>query len=1002
MTDSTDPFDLDDFLVPTMDEGQAELAEMLAESVLLDADWYGLQRGTTFETMSEAAVDYVLNGAEAGLTPHALFAPQWILRDFEGEYRWTEVLREHLTDPAYARRTATHPFFDPTRLPPRFAQAKNPLAEFLASATSSTPLPYDLSVWGHQEPVTLGQVQESARASWHTRSAAEAPSAPLTPIDATALGAPTSGSSLTFVVVLEDSPNDFRRAYEQIAGPRSVQRFGAWEMLVVDPYRAEDASVVVGHIAARDPRVKFLGGGRGDWFAGIASALEQAEGSAVVFAHPDLVWEERFAVTALAAIQAGTTALVSADADGTPLFDSLEGATLAGLAVETGEMRRVWSELDSTLGRAAVVAAVADLSGGTGQLPALSGGSTAATAVPEGPVRRPEDRPEFDRVLDIMDSMSDAPEEGSAEYVRVVLDTRLSRLEELVAGLGTEPSTDRATAVIGVLDSAWPTVQMVDTVVDSLDGVGAVIGPDNKARVLNRVLRRNPDAVMAVSDFGQWLVGTDERFGEILEEIKTSGTPVHPLTVDEDHVIAEAGSFYPGRSIEPSSLLNGVSEDAVSLTDGTELPSAGLPLMFHSADVLDVGGFDAALDDLWLGEDLCRRLPTGSPVLSTNLTMRPGGPSPAPRKDRASAIAAFRAGWSEAEVPRSEQLLSAWDVTPFPQGSEAWAAPAGAGDQSTCAWVPGRFQTHDRASTRRWLILPRRSGEDIDGPAGSIAFAHSLARSLRTAGQTAVVQDARSTTWTLQDADVVLDLDGAAEQPIPPGSVSILWATGDVDRIDPARLRNYDSRFAAAPVWTQRIGERLGIEVDPLLLCTDPQAFPFDPGTPFNRENKVVSVGDRKPWRQISVHGSLQDLPKIGYFSVHGNGWTGRIPGQFVAPYPGNVEDLADLYRRSFYVVLDHRPELRDLGYVSRQVFDVLSAGGHLLVDDVHGLHDLFDGHVAVYRNRTELSWAFGLEWVCYYPTPEGQRKLSERIAREHSFTRRAGTLIEAADALLR
>ena len=85
---------------------------------------------------------------------------------------------------------------------------------------------------------------------------------------------------------------------------------------------------------------------------------------------------------------------------------------------------------------------------------------------------------------------------------------------------------------------------------------------------------------------------------------------------------------------------------------------------------------------------------------------------------------------------------------------------------------------------------------------------------------------------------------------------------------------------------------------------------------------------------------------------------------------------------------------MREMGFVSNRIFDVLASGGRLVTDDVQGLSEVFPDSVATYSSPIELMEILNRDPDEVYP-PEKLAALSEVVRNEHSFDTRAGVLID-------
>jgi hypothetical protein len=1001
MSDADDPYEdpvdtpADDNFAPTilkprLTDQQLSDIRHVEMSGIFDVEWYQLQSGQEFGNGYDAVFHYVLAGSGRGLSPHPLWSHAWINRNRDvlngGELR---TFVRYLTEPAFSQLLSTSPLFDPTRLPAGLVPAgATPLAAFLASCHSGTVLPYDPERHGLPEDITLGAAWSAARIALGRDASTDiAPD----PRDAVldALPEERVTGTMTFILVVQESGNDFRYVYDRIAGPRAVQRHGSWELLVLDPFQVGDAALAVEAVTTRDPRVRYVALDSPDLADALNAAVATATGDAIAFCDLSFAWSEEFTPRMLRALQ-DTDAARAVTPDGAPCFTDPRDCVLPGLVVRR-ELLVGLGGFDTTVG-SAYAAELAQRVLARSDAPPVPGAELTtqpdATSVHRSGAAawrsHVVDRAEWDRY--------DAPADRvTATFV--VHDAAPRDLFESVAAAVAIADGSISYEVVVTTRCSGPAFDQLAALLDLQPFRTAVVQDvrATDALLLNGAIREAQGEVLVVVGPGQRLTTTPETFAELVAKVRESGAPTHPAVVDSHGLLVDAGSFYPAGTTEPVPALRGYPLAALGDLDGVEVPSAAFPLVLRTSDVRAVRGFDSRLDRLWLGDDIVRRLSArvaagcllSSSVRATLVAHRAQQHDTDTKHD----IRTFRAAWPK--PPTVVFPFERWSLTPHVHGASHWSGGAAA-----TTWLSGRFQVTEHADQRRWLIVPR-SGGVPDAPAGPVDFAESLAAALRRAGQVAAVQDGRSTGFTI-DADVAVDLDGVTEPPLPATATTVLWATDDVDRISPGRVRGYDHVFSAAPLWCEQLWNRERIAVRPLLNCTDPERFFVTSASPVP-DIMSVHVGDPQPWRQVSVYGSIHQSFRVGgHFRVHGRGWAEKIPPRHIGHPIRSLDALREIYQTAHYVTVDHRPELRDLGLISSQVFDVLAAGGNLLSDEVAGLDELFGGRVAIYRNWLELAWSYSLDSLCYYPTDSGKAKVAAEIAEHHSFDARARTLIEA------
>jgi O-antigen biosynthesis protein len=179
--------------------------------------------------------------------------------------------------------------------------------------------------------------------------------------------------------------------------------------------------------------------------------------------------------------------------------------------------------------------------------------------------------------------------------------------------------------------------------------------------------------------------------------------------------------------------------------------------------------------------------------------------------------------------------------------------------------------------------------------------------------------------------------------------------------------------------------------------ATDPRRF-RPVAAQAGLETEVLFVGNSRGQLREAVDWAIkEDLP----LTVYGTGWVGRIPNRYLAGEHFPNKDLASLYASAKVVLNDHWPDMKDRGYVSNRVFDVLASGAVAVSDTAAGLGELFDDIVPTFSSPAELSDV--VKRLLADPEERKQRgaRGAELVHGEHTFPHRAGTMIELIRSLL-
>jgi hypothetical protein len=280
---------------------------------------------------------------------------------------------------------------------------------------------------------------------------------------------------------------------------------------------------------------------------------------------------------------------------------------------------------------------------------------------------------------------------------------------------------------------------------------------------------------------------------------------------------------------------------------------------------------------------------------------------------------------------------------------------------------------------------------------GDYHFARSLAQALQRLGCRSRIDFLRS--WGEADAECEVDLvlRGLERYAPQAGRPSILWVISHPDLVGPAELAAYDRIFAASHRLAERWSGGLGIQVEPLLQCTDRDLFFADPAD-APRTGDVLFVGNSRNVFRPSVRAAIEAGMEP---AVYGTRWEPLIDARYIKASIVPNAVVADLYRRAGVVLNDHWPDMQRAGILSNRVFDVLACAAPIVSDEMPDHPDGFSDLIAEFGPgrpiRPSIEHALNES-----PARRIRRRaFADVVRRDHSFDNRAAVILAAAQALL-
>jgi hypothetical protein len=311
---------------------------------------------------------------------------------------------------------------------------------------------------------------------------------------------------------------------------------------------------------------------------------------------------------------------------------------------------------------------------------------------------------------------------------------------------------------------------------------------------------------------------------------------------------------------------------------------------------------------------------------------------------------------------------------------------------------PLRAEVREGHPALRWAL-------DIAAPSGrrgqrwgDYHFARSLAEALERLGQRVAVdtRDLRH-RHTRDLDDVVLVLRGLDRVVPRPGPVNLQWVISHPDLVDRNELAAYDRVYAASTTWAARATAAMGVEVTPLLQCTDPRLFNPSRGRP-DTGPRALFVGNSREVYRRSVRSAIAAGVEV---EVHGSDWERFLPPHLIASKAVPNDQLGELYCSAGVVLNDHHEDMRRDGFLANRLFDGAACAARLVTDEIDGLSDVFGNVVKTFHDETEMGPLLA-DPAATFPSYDVRLALAEKVMREHSFDHRAEVLLDDAVRLLR
>ena len=301
-------------------------------------------------------------------------------------------------------------------------------------------------------------------------------------------------------------------------------------------------------------------------------------------------------------------------------------------------------------------------------------------------------------------------------------------------------------------------------------------------------------------------------------------------------------------------------------------------------------------------------------------------------------------------------------------------------------------------SPLRWAIKTSVPAGPAGQGWGDLYFAQEIAEALRKLGHVARV-DLRTEVLnpeSVQD-DVVLVLRGVERIRPQRGAVNLLWIISHPSRISKHEIKSFNAVFAASTLWSQKMTNKTGVKIAPLLQATNPAKFNPNLSAP-DCDHDVLFIGNtRNEFRKIIKDALVANVKP----TVYGQNWDRFISSDLIGGDFIENDEIAARYRSAGVVLNDHWPDMAREGFYSNRLFDAVASGARVISDQVEGIGEIFQGGAQTYKSPADLEKLCSKENRKIWGSPQEILDRAHQIGELHSFEQRAKVLSNTVKGLI-
>ena len=279
---------------------------------------------------------------------------------------------------------------------------------------------------------------------------------------------------------------------------------------------------------------------------------------------------------------------------------------------------------------------------------------------------------------------------------------------------------------------------------------------------------------------------------------------------------------------------------------------------------------------------------------------------------------------------------------------------------------------------------------------------HEIGEAFAEEGWEVIYAEAHENRWRHLPADVSIViglLDRYDARLAPDDAVRIAWVRNWTHRwIERDWFGRYDVAVPSSGISREVLLDAGVTPSGVLPLATNPRRFSPRSPTPA-LQCDYTFTGNY--WGASRTLADCLDVTSDERFMVFGLGWE-RVPQ--IAPYwlgPLPYERLPELYSSAKIVLDDTAVHTLPYGAMNSRVFDALACGALVITNNVAGSHELFDAELPTFSDRQSLREQLNRFLGDDDLRTETASRLRRRVLDEHTYTLRAGQMIDAAFAVI-
>lgn len=239
--------------------------------------------------------------------------------------------------------------------------------------------------------------------------------------------------------------------------------------------------------------------------------------------------------------------------------------------------------------------------------------------------------------------------------------------------------------------------------------------------------------------------------------------------------------------------------------------------------------------------------------------------------------------------------------------------------------------------------------------------------------------------------DVVIVLRGLTSYTPRKGAINIMWNISHPDQVTLDEYDSFDLVYVASTSHAEFLKPQTQKKVSALLQCSDPKRFSYvRPAKP--RSDAMLFVGNsRNEYRPI-VRKAIESGHDI---AIYGTRWTNFVePNYIKAENIANTE-LCSTYARHRIVLNDHWESMREYGFVSNRVYDVLASGSTLVTDPIPSITTMFGSTIVQLEEKKSFESATPYIQAIEDAGENQKRIVADFVNKHHSFDNRANVICD-------